>query len=292
MSVLLCSTIPWASQVGWAPIFGRTDDDSDKFAICFVSGSLYGISRNTAEGARGVYANGLSLVQDTWYVVTFVRDDIAGGIYLYLNGQLVGSNWCTGTQSVRTDIDVVAFAGTDHYWSEYFVGKIGGAWGWNRALCEEEAKLHAADPFSMDRPRRTSYRHVTPPAPSAHRYLRAGFGDRLYTIGVSGGSITGLPAGQTALVAVDHTPAGAPTATDCEFAAPFAPVVTVPIGVTVRVLACGTVGGVAKVTNGLGFVLEFVNVSYSTDYGHGGAGPDIEYSWTRKGILAYRAVGA
>jgi hypothetical protein len=124
------------------------------------------------------------------------------------------------------------------------------------------------------------------------RYLKATPGDMLYTIGETALWVDNLAIGATALVAVDHTPAGAPTATDCEFALAEAPVVVVPIGVTVRVLACGTVGGVAKVTNGLGFVLEFVNVSYSTDYGHGGAGPDIGWSWTRKGILAYRAVGA
>jgi hypothetical protein len=117
------------------------------------------------------------------------------------------------------------------------------------------------------------------------RYLRAGFGDMLYTIGVSGLFIDDLAIGATRIVPVNHTPAGVPTATAATFAFAELPRVVVPIGVTVRYLAAGTYNGVAYVTDGSHFVLEVSNVSWATNY-EAGAGPDIPWSWTRVGVLA------
>ena len=82
------------------------------------------------------------------------------------------------------------------------------------------------------------------------------------------GVLTDLAIGTTVVEEFDHSG-------DFTFGISPMPEFVVPTGVLVRVLAEGTDGGQ--------FTVEFVNVSYATNMGYGGGGPDVPYSWTRRG---------
>lgn len=94
-------------------------------------------------------------------------------------------------------------------------------------------------------------------------------GDLLLTI-QGAGVVTDLAIGTSAVLSVDHTAEGV-------FGQCPMPEFTVPAGVLVRVLAEETDGGQ--------FSVEIVNESYASDQGYGGADPDIEYSWIRRGVM-------
>lgn len=102
-------------------------------------------------------------------------------------------------------------------------------------------------------------------------------GDLTETI-TGSGVVQDLATSSVGLVYVDHSD-------DAVFGLAEAPSVTVPDGVTVRVLEAAEVGGVMSYTDGSGFVLEITNDAYAGDLGYGGGGPDVAYTWTRRGCL-------